>query len=178
MKLKTAFLIGLAIGVVETLIFAMLVFAGKPEPSVSIALVFIVPFLFGLNIILGLYYYLRKLKQIATVVFVNSVVSPVIFYFIWTAWYSGFADRNYSQYSFGIGSNKFEILLSESDNDFSIEDITNQRNGTTTELYYGKYQIKGDSILMVSFEHKMFILNRKLYNFPRDSGAIVLQKTN
>lgn len=176
MKLKKVLLIGLAIVGVETLVFALLVFGGKPDPSVSIGLVLIIPFLFGLNIFFGLLYYLRKSKQIAAVVLVNSVISPMIFYFIWTFWYSGFSDRNYSRYSFGIESNRFEILLSKKSNDFSIADITNQSNGTITELYYGKYQVKGDSILMMSFDYKMFILNNEeLFNFPGDSSAISLQ---
>ena len=173
MKLKTTFLIGLGIIIAQTLIFALLVFGSKPDPSVSIGLVVIAPFLFGVNIILAVLYF-RKSKQIASLFLINSIVSPMIFSFIWMFWYDGYAKRYYTQYSFSIGSDRFEIDLSKTSNDFLITDITNQQNGTTTDVYYGKYQIKGDTILMVSLEHKMFILDRKLYYFPRDSSAIAL----
>jgi hypothetical protein len=178
MKLKTALLIGSAIVIVETLLFVLFVFGGKPQPSVAIGLIVYAPFLFVLNLILGLLFYFRKSKQVAAVIFINSVISPVIFYFIWTAWYDGYSDRYYSRYSFSVRSDKFEIVLAKNSNDFSIADVTNQSNGTATEVYYGKYQIKGDTIVLASFKYNMFIVNNKLYDFPRDSSArSFLQKT-
>lgn len=178
MKLKTVFFIVLGIMGAETLAFVLLIFSSKPDPSISIGLTVIVPFLFVLNIILGLLLYTLKFKHIAVAIFVNSVVSPLIFYFIWTSWYSKHDDRNYSIYSFDIGQSQFEINLSRNDNHFSITDITSQHEGTTSELYYGKFQVKADSVLMMSNEHNMFIVNGKLFLFPRDSSAIDLQLKN
>lgn len=173
--MKRAFFIGLAIVAIETLVFALLVFGGRPQPSVAIGLIVIAPLLFLVNVVIGLYFYFRSSKQLATVVFINSIVSPVIFYFVWTSWFGASYAKNYTQYSFRSGSNKFQIIISKNGNDFSIADITDQHNGTATERYYGKYQVKGDSILMASFEYRMIIFNEMLFNFPQDSSAIDLQ---
>jgi hypothetical protein len=63
MKLKTMFIIGLFVVLVETLLFGVLVYGGKPEPSVAIGLIVIVPTLFALNIIVGLILYLGNPKH-------------------------------------------------------------------------------------------------------------------
>jgi hypothetical protein len=173
-KLKTVFFTLLGVMGIETLAFVLLIFGGKPEPSISIGLIVIVPFLCGLNIILGLLLLIRKLKNIAVVGFVNAVVSPLIFYFIWTSWYSKIDDRNYLIYSFNLGQSQYEINLSKNGNDFSITDVTNQHDGTTSELYYGKFQVKADTIILGN-EHNMFIVNEKLFNFPKDSSSSDLQ---
>jgi hypothetical protein len=174
MRLRPAIITGLAIVGLEALIFALLIFANAPDPSVSIGIVIIAPFLFLVNVVLGLFFYFRKSTRIAVVIFINAIVAPVIFNFMWIFWYDGYSDRMYSQYLFAVGRDKFKILLSKDSKCFSIAEITDQQNGTSTNLYYGDYQVKGDTIVLVGVSNSMLIVDQMLYNFPRDSAAIRL----
>lgn len=165
---------GFLILTAESLIFFGLVWNWEPDPSSSILLIEIAPALFLLNIIMGLLFFLRKSKGLGSFFLLNAIVSPSIFYVVWTFWYEGWSDRNYVQYSFNIGTTKYEILLSRNSDDFSITDITNHQNGGNTMLYYERYLVKGDSIIIEMPERKMFIYNEKLYGFPHGSSSINL----
>jgi hypothetical protein len=176
MKSKRLIIIGLALIVIETLIFGLWIYSEKPTPDVSIALVIIVPFLFGVSIILGLVFYLLKRRPIANLIFLNSVIAPTIFYFLWTLWFMGWRDRNYTEYSFVIDKAEFEVSLSKTNDYFSISDITNQQNGSTTGLFFGQYQVIGDTIVMEDGQTRMKIAGDKLFGFPQSSTEIKLCK--
>jgi hypothetical protein len=174
MRLTTAVIYGLGILGVEIL-FCFLIFSNNHGPGDGMAIFVFVPFLFLLNIIFGLFFYFRVSRKLSFVLFINSILAPVIFNFVWTSWDKGYIDRNYSRNTFTIDQDAFEISLSKKTDDFSITDITDQQNGTTTMLYYGKYQIKGDTIELMSARNKMFVINNVLYDFPRDSSGIRLK---
>jgi hypothetical protein len=86
------------------------------------------------------------------------------------------AERNYVEYSFGIDNRKLEVSLSKTSEYFSISDKTNQKNGTTTGLYFGKYEKNGDSIKLTDGENKMYIFENKLIGFPENMNEIKLKK--
>jgi len=87
-------------------------------------------------------------------------------------------ERNYEEYSFGIDNRKLEVSLSKTSDYFSISDITNQLNGSTSGLYFGKYERKGDSIKLTDGENKMYIVENKLIGFPEKPNEITLIKLN
>ena len=86
-------------------------------------------------------------------------------------------ERNYEEYSFGIDNRKLEVSLSKTSDYFSISDNTNQKNGTTTGLYFGKYERIGDSIKLTDGKYKMFIFENKLIGFPERLNEIKLKKS-
>ena len=91
-------------------------------------------------------------------------------------WFSGWSERNYDDYSFNINSTKFEVSLSKMSNYFSISDVTNQSNGSTDGLYFGQYQIKGDTMILVDGQIEMKIMGNKLVGFPPSQTEIELSK--
>ncbi|RAV97698.1 hypothetical protein [Pseudochryseolinea flava] len=168
--------IGLTVFVVETLLFGLWIYLNKPTPDISIALIVIIPFIFGLSILIGLFLLWFKVGHLAKIAFLNSIIGPLIFYFLWTMWFDGWRERNYKEYSFNIDSVKFEVSLSRTSNYFSISDITNQPNGSTTGLFFGEYQTKGDTIILVDGQTKMKITNNKLFSFPQSETEIELSE--
>ena len=176
MKPKGLVIIGLTIVVLETVIYGLWIYSEKPRPDISIALVIIIPLIFGANIVVGLILYFLKKRQTANIVFANSVVGPVMFYFLWTLWFMGWRDRNFTEYSFEIEENKFEVSLSKTSDYFSISDITNQINGSTTGLFSGEYQINGDTIVLADGPTQMQIVNNRLLGFPQSRTEIELTR--
>jgi hypothetical protein len=104
------------------------------------------------------------------------LIAPTIFYFVWTSWHEGSAERDYTQYSFKVGPDKFLLELSKEHNDFSISEVINEQRGEAREIYYGNYRVKGDSVKLESGKYDMFILNHELHDFPNDSSSIPLHK--
>ena len=176
MKLKGIIITGLIIVVLETSVFGLWIYSAKPTPDISIALILILPLIFGANIVVGLILYFVKKRQTANIVFANSFVGPVIFYFLWSIWFIDRKDRNYTEYSFEIEKNRFEVSLSKTSDSFSISDITNQKNGSTTGLFFGEYQVNGDTVILTDGQTKMQIINNKLLGFPHSRTQIELTR--
>jgi hypothetical protein len=160
MKSKRTILLGLVVVGLETFIFRQWIHQNNADPSVSIAYVVIAPIIFGQNIITGLLIYFLKQRLVGNLFFINSIVAPIIFYILWTQWFEGWDERNFTEYSFTVDGRQFEILLSKTQDDyFSISDVTNRKGGSTTGLYYGEYQLKGDTVIMKNGGTRMFIVN-------------------
>jgi hypothetical protein len=176
MKLKGLIIIGLAIGLIETALFGLLIYLGKPTPDVSIGIILIVPLTFAANIIAGLIFYFFKKRQVAKVIFCNSVIGPIIFYFLWNFWFMGWTERNYTIYSFRTQQKQFELSLSKTNNYFDISDVTNKQNGTTTGLFFGHYKIIGDSIILTDGQTRMYLLKSRLIGLPNGEKEIPVSK--
>ncbi|MFV8360062.1 hypothetical protein [Flavobacterium sp. LS1P3] len=156
--------------ILETLFLGLFIYNMKPDPSVSIALVLIIPFLFILNIIVATVLYFFK-KEIAKLFFVNSIISPIIFYALWSLWFLDYQERNNKEYYFKIENKNFEISLSKTSDYFLISDSEN-----IGRVYGGKYETKFDSIILVDGKIKMAIINNKLIGFPESSKEIKLSE--
>ncbi len=178
MKTKLV-IIGLIVFIVESFFFGLWIYLEKPTPDISIALILIIPLIFGVSIVIGLLLLWLKVGDIAKIAFLNSIIGSLIFYFLWTMWFDGWRERNYKDYLFNIGSVKFEVSLSKTSNYFSISDITNQPNGSTTGLFFGEYQTKGDTIILVDGQTEMKIIGNKLFSFPQSETEIeLIEMTN
>lgn len=168
---------GIGILILEIVLLGLWVYIIKPEPSISISIVLILPILFGINLIIGLLLYFLQKPQ-AKLFFANSIICPIIFYAIWSLWYMNWNQRNYENFSFDIDHRKVEISLSKTSDYFSISDLTNKPNGSTTGLYFGKYERIGDSIKLIDGKTKMFIVNNKLIGFPGNLTEIKLTEAD
>lgn len=88
-----------------------------------------------------------------------------------------YQDRISERFEFVIGEKNYEVSLSKKSEYFSISDMTNQQNGTTTGLYFGKYEKKADSIKLTDGETKMYIVKKKLIGFPEKPNEIKLTES-
>ena len=86
-------------------------------------------------------------------------------------------DRVSERFDFIIGEKTYEISLSKKSDYFSISDMTNQPNGSTTGLYFGKYERKADSIKLIDGATKMYIIKKKLIGFPEKPNEIQLTES-
>ncbi len=176
MNSKTKLKYGIGILILEIILLGFWIYEMKPDPSVSIGIVLILPILFGINLIIGLLLYFLK-KPLSKLFFANSLICPLIFYAFWSLWFMNYHDRISERYSFEIENRNFKVSLSKTSDYFSISDMTNQRNGSTTGLFFGKYERKGDSIKLTDGETKMYIVENKLIGFPEKPDEIKLNKT-
>jgi len=167
---------GIGLLIFEVILLGFWTYQMEPDPSVSIGIIIIVPLLFVLNIIIGILFYLFKSK-LSNLFFINSIVCPLIFFGIWNLWFMNYHERISERFYFVIGEKKYEISLSKKSNYFSISDMTNQPNGSSTGLYFGKYERKADSIKLIDGESKMFIVEKKLIGFPEKPTKIMLTES-
>ncbi len=167
---------GIGLLVLQIILFGFWTYQMEPDPSVSIGIVIIVPILFVLNIIIGILLNFFKSK-LSNLFLINSFVCPLIFFGIWNLWFLNYDDRISERFDFVIGKKNYEISLSKKTDYFSISDMTNQPNGSTTGLYFGKYERKTDSIKLTDGDTKMYIVEKKLIGFPEKPNKIELTES-
>jgi hypothetical protein len=143
----------------------------KPDPSVSIGLILFVPMLIGINLILALILYFIK-KPYSKLFAFNAVFCSIIFYLFWNGWYDGYAERYNTVYKFSINDIVYELSIGKNDEYFYLCDENN--NG---RVYVGKYERKGDSLILKDNKAEMYVIENKLYGFPEKTTEIDLSKT-
>ncbi|SDY16220.1 hypothetical protein SAMN05444411_1451 [Lutibacter oricola] len=143
----------------------------KPDPSISIGIILIVPILFGINLILGLVLYFLK-KPFTKLFLLNSIISPLIFYIFWSLWFSDYHERNNENFKFSINDIVYELSIEKNDEYFYLCDEKN-----SGRVYVGKYEKKGDSLILKDSEAEMYIVDNKLLEFPEKRTEIKLIRT-
>ena len=147
----------------------------QPDPSISIAAILIAPALLVINIIAGLVLLVFKSK-FSKILFANSILSPVIFFGIWTLWYSSYSQRYYTEFSFYSDNKLHELSLEKNSDFFNISDISTQESGFTTGLYSGRYSRAGDTLILIDNQIKMYVLDNNLIGFPDSKSKIKVEK--
>ncbi len=64
----------------------------QPEMGDSMEMLKIIPILFGVNLLVGLAFYLLKKRDISKLIFGNAIICPLIFYAGWIIWFTYYAQ--------------------------------------------------------------------------------------
>ncbi|QJP35403.1 hypothetical protein F0365_13845 [Nonlabens sp. Ci31] len=171
MNSKTKIKYGIGILILEIILLGLWIYAMKPDPSVSIGIILIVPILFGINLIIGLILYFLK-RPLSNFFFANSIICPLIFYAFWSLWFMNYHERNNTEYKFSVNDIVYELSIGKNNEYFYLCDENN--NG---RVYVGKYEKKGDSLILKDSEAEMYIIKNKLFEFPEKRTEIDLIKT-
>lgn len=81
-------------------------------------------------------------------------------------------ERNNTEYKFSINDIVYELNIGKNTEYFYLCDENN--NG---RVYVGKYEKKGDSLMLKDSEVEMYIFKNKLFEFPEKRTEIKLIKT-
>jgi len=81
-------------------------------------------------------------------------------------------ERNNTEYKFSINSVVYELSIGKNTEYFYLCDENN--NG---RVYVGKYERRGDSLILKDSYAEMYIFNNKLFDFPEKTTEIDLIKT-
>lgn len=67
-------------------------YVAQPAMDRSMDALKIIPMLFGINLLIGLQLHLLKKKDIAKLIFGNSILCPLIFFAGWILWFTYYAQ--------------------------------------------------------------------------------------
>jgi hypothetical protein len=93
-------------------------------------------------------------------------------------WYTASSDSTYQRYTFVQRGHAYEITLESPDHVFNLSDVSNQKNGSTTSLLMGNYQVRHDTIFFHEWAgpRKGFLYNRTLVGFTHSTRPILLTR--
>jgi hypothetical protein len=148
----------------------------QPTPDVAIIEVYLVPLLAGLNGLLGVGLLLGKRRSVAAGFGLNALFSGLVFHLLLQSWYSYYWQSTYQTYTFAKGQQRYEITLEKKGSWFTLSDVTNRPNGSTTSLLMGDYVAHQDSVLLRDLQgvKHYLIYHHTLVGFEGSTGPILL----
>jgi hypothetical protein len=164
---------------IDGIVLAAFIWWINATPDVSIAELLILPVIIVINIVIALilYYWLRN-SGLSAAFAINMVISPVLFHYMFKAWFIHYDEVHFERYYFKSGGKQYEITLDKQYHAFILSDISDQHNGSTTGLIMGDYTMLADSIVLKDSVKRMVIINNRLKGYPKADDVIVLKEIN
>lgn len=144
-----------------------------PDPSITIAILFLVPFVVILNLIIALIFYFAK-RELVSLFLSNSVIAGVLVVYLFSAGIDRHQNERIESLSFNIQNKTYEIIHWKLENTFSLSEINGPHS--STGVLDGKLTKKGTGYYLTTDTTEYIIRNGYMYKFRNESDAIKLTK--
>ena len=171
---------------IDIVIFCLFLYSAAPDESASMGLIFLVPFIFIVNLIAAIAHLLnatiilkQKDSQQSTIYFINAFVAPVIFFLMFFIAVRFHSWKTIKTYTFSVNKNNYELTLYLEEKMLRLSQIDGR--GYYEGLFSGTYRESNDTIYFDKVDYgdstaKLRIFDKKLTGFPLNPGAIKLHK--
>lgn len=138
----------------------------NPTPSVSIYLIFLVPFVIGLNLVIaGVLYFVKK--NLAKLFIINSIFSAILMVYLFDEEVGSYLNEKQQAWEFQIADTTFSISHWKESNSFSFLYSTDP--DMSVGFLHGDYIISNKNILLRTDSTEYKIKTGFLYGFRKDS---------
>jgi hypothetical protein len=144
-----------------------------PDPSISIGIIIIVPFVIILNLIVALLLYFFK-REYASLFVINSIISGILMFYLFEKGIDRHQNERIESWKFEIQDTTFVIHHWKLESTFSISESSNA--GSSTGFLDGKFSKKGNEYFLTTDSAKYKIKRDYLFGFRNSSDSIKLIK--
>jgi hypothetical protein len=162
----------LLFAVLDFLLIWVFVKLTDPDPSVSIGMVLLVPFVIFLNLVVAAFLFNRK-RKLAKLFVVNSMISAALMYLLFTHGVSRHQRERYEIWTFPLNDTVFEINYYKPDSTFSLSYETG--NGSSTTFIYGKVLPMNMQYELSNSTVRLIIKDSLLFGFRSANDSIKLK---
>lgn len=164
MKLFTKLLI---LTIIDFLIIWLWVKQMDSDPSVSIGIFLVIPFVVVINLLLALVLYFVK-RPLAKLFLFNAIISPIVMYFLFDLGIKRRQQIRYESWAFKIRDTTYRINLMKLDSTFSMSESSDA--GSSTEFLQGVFLKKGNEYHLITDSTNYVINNGLLSGFKNDKN--------
>lgn len=152
----------------------LLVYLINPDPSVSIGIFLLVPFVIIINLtISGIFLSLKK-KQLTKLFLVNTLIASIITLFIFEKGIDRHQNKRLESWNFQQSDSIFRLTRWKKTNKFSIS--YSLKPGSSWSLLDGECQQKNNAWILTKDSIKMKIIDNKLIGFQNKNDTIEMTK--
>ena len=144
-----------------------------PDPSVSIGILLLVPFVVVLNLIIALILYFTK-RKLSILFVINSVIAGVLMYYLFGKGIDNHQNERLESWKFKLQDTNYVVTHWKLESTFSISQST--RQGSSTEFLEGKFTKKGNEYYLTTDSIEYLIKDEYFYKFRNSSDSIQLVK--
>lgn len=145
----------------------------EPDPSSSLGILLLIPFVIFINLIIALVLYFIK-RQYTKAFVINSFISAVLMYFLFINAINRHQQKIVESWKFNIKDTVFTINHWKVDNTFSISESTDP--GSSTGFLDGKFITRGNEHYLTTDSTKYYIKKGYFYGFRNINDSIKLTK--
>ena len=145
----------------------------NPDPSVSIGILILVPFVVILNLIIALILYFMKREFVALFI-VNSIISGIIMFYLFDKGIDRYQNNRLESWNFKLKDETYTITHWKLENTFSMSESNSP--GSSAYFLEGKFIRKGDEYYLTTDSTEFIIKKGYLYKFRNKSDSIKLTK--
>eukprot|EP00388_Colpodella_angusta_P019081 GDKJ01047669.1.p1 GENE.GDKJ01047669.1~~GDKJ01047669.1.p1 ORF type:complete len:174 (+),score=16.53 GDKJ01047669.1:334-855(+) len=145
----------------------------NPDPSVSIGILILVPFVVILNLIIALILYFFK-KEFVSLFLVNSIIAGILMFYLFGKGIDRYQNERLESWNFKLQNTTYNITHWKLENTFSMSESNNP--GSSTGFLDGKFIKKGNEYYLKTDTTEFIIKNGYLYKFRNESDSIKLNK--
>ncbi len=161
---------------IDLILLGIFVFRIHPSASVSIMIIVYVPFLFIINMVIGIVLKIFKNKW-GIPFLLNSILSSIIFFFLFNYAITYSEDSMSKSFYFKNGNKKYFIDLTlndgkyENNSDFNLYEL---EDGSSSGIMMGYYVTYRDTLFLKSNGKQMLIYKNTLFDHPQKGNKIQL----
>ena len=171
---------------IDLILIGYFITTSRPDPSVSIEIIFIIPLLFVFNIVAGIVVlliekFVLKSEQLAPAIFANSIMSPIMYYIMFSVASRKNVNDTMTTYHFSNKGNNYQLILYLKDKSYRLD--LDEGSQMYQGLFWGTYH-KAKDTFYLGYDHidfgdssvKIKMYDRQLIGFPSTTGEIKLIK--
>lgn len=150
--MKTLYKI-LGLVVIDFGLIRLWVYQMDPDPSVSIGIILLVPFVFVLNLIIAVVLFFAKKREYSKVFLINSVIASIMMFYLFGEGIDRYQNKRLEQWTFQKVDTTFSLIRWKETSEFSMTYSLNPGsswgflNGTCKKQN-GNWILKADSLAM------------------------------
>ncbi|MFA7445983.1 MAG: hypothetical protein WCY89_08555 [Flavobacteriaceae bacterium] len=167
----------LVLAIIDFILIWFWVDTMNPDPSISIALIILVPMAFILNILIALILYFLKKKEYSFLFLINSVISSVLIFIIFNKGIENHQNKLLESWTFQKNDTIFMLTRWKLSDSFSMSYSLNP--GSSWSYWEGQCVQDNESnqwILSVSDSVKLKISDDYLIGFRKETDTIKMSK--
>ena len=147
----------------------------NPDPSVSIGIILLIPFVIVINLIIaGILFFFKK--QYSKFFLINAVISAFIINFIFSAEISRHQRNRLESWEFKYNNRIYKIVHWKSEGTFSMSEQLDP--GASLQFLEGKFIESSKEYYLTTDSTKYVIRKNILYGFGNGSKGIALKKND
>lgn len=145
----------------------------NPDPSVSIGILLLVPFVVVVNLTIALILYFTK-RKLAFLFVINSVIAGILMFYLFDKGIDRYQNERLESWKFKLHDTTYVITHWKLENTFSMSESTNP--GSSTEFLDGKFAKIENVYYLTTDTTEYIIKNGHFYKFRNPTDSIKLTK--
>ena len=145
----------------------------NPDPSISIGILILVPFVVILNLIIALILYFMK-RECVSLFLVNSIIAGILMFYLFGKGIDRYQNETLESWNFKLQNITYNITHWKLENTFRMSESINL--GSSTGFLVGKFIKRGNEYYLTTDTTEFIIKNGYLYKFRNESDSIKLNK--